>query len=389
MARQPILDREGRVHAYELLYRRSASAGAGPMDAADEHRSILNAMVEVGLGRLAGDKPAFFNLSPEMLMGVCTSLLPPDRVVLELLENTVLDAPVARRMNDLRREGYRLAYDDFTFQPHQIAFVGRVDLIKIDVMDTPWGLIEHAMPQLRKTGTRLLAEKVEDREVHKRCLRAGFDLFQGYYFSRPETLVAQGIDARRRAVLNLLSALNRPNASAVQIETALGGDPALAARLLKLVNRAGFGVARKVDSIRVAIGLLGIPRLQAFATVLAAANATGGDNRTLSDLGLVRARLCERVAVQLGREDPNKAFTIGLLSVLDALMNLPMATIVEELALSDDVAVALLQPEGCIELRVATAYERGGWSDLRGLRLDENDLNRTYAEAVAATAETE
>ena len=202
-------------------------------------------MVEVGLGRLVGDKPAFFNLSPGMLTSVCTSLLPPERVVLELLENTVLDEATARRMAELKEEGYRLAYDDFTFQPHQLAFVGRVDVIKVDVIDTPWRLIERAVPRLKAGGTRLLAEKVEDRATHDRCLRAGFDLFQGYYFSRPETLATQGIDARKRAVLNLLAALNRPDATAAQLEAALAGDAALAARLLKLVNNAASASPRR------------------------------------------------------------------------------------------------------------------------------------------------
>lgn len=386
MARQPILDRDGRVHAYELLYRRSGEGGAGPMDATDEHRSILNAMVEIGLGRLVGDKPAFFNLSPEMLTSVCTSLLPPERVVLELLENTVLDEATAQRMAELKREGYQLAYDDFTFQPHQLAFVGRVDLIKVDVMDTPWNLVERAVPRLKAAGTRLLAEKVEDRETHERCLKLGFDLFQGYYFSRPETLAAKGVDARKQAVLRLLNALNQPDATAAQLEAAIAGDAALAARLLKLVNSAGFGAARKIDSIRVAIQMLGIQRLQAFATVLAASGATGADNRTLGDLGLIRARMCERVSRQLGHGDPHKHFTIGLLSVLDALMNLPMSAIVAELALADDVAAALLDPSRSEELRVVTAYERGGWSALGHYALDSDDLNQTYAQAVADTA---
>ncbi len=386
MARQPIMDREGKVHAYELLYRKGGGASAGPLDEADEHRSLLNSMVEVGLARLVGEKPAFFNLSPKMLGSVCTNLLPPGRVVLELLEDTVMDEATSRRIDELKGEGYTLAYDDFTFQPHQIPFVGRVGLIKVDVMDTPWCMIQKGLPALRRAGVRLLAEKVEDRETYERCLGAGFELFQGYYFARPETLAAKGVETRQRALLKLLSTLNRPNATAAQLETAVAQDAALAARLLKLVNSAGFGVSRRVESIRVAIQMLGTARLQAFATVLAASGATGTDDRALSDLGLVRARLCERIATQLGHGDAHKHFTIGLLSVLDALMRLPMAQIVGELSLTEDVSAALLDPNLCDELRIVTALERGDWSVLAGYALDEGDLSRSYAAAVADTA---
>lgn len=390
MARQPIMDRGGKVHAYELLYRLASGPLTGPLDLDAERQSILNAMVEIGLARLVGEKPAFFNLSPEMLVSVCTNLLPPGRVVLELLENTVLDEATGKRIAELKRMGYTIAYDDFTFQPHQLEFVGRVDIIKVDVMDTPWQLIERAMPKLKASGACILAEKVEDREVHDRCMKAGFDLFQGYYFSRPETLASKGVDTRKRAVLNLLSALNQPDATTDQLESAIALDPTLAARLLRLVNSAGFGVSRKVGSIRVAIQMLGIERLQAFATILAASGATGKDIRALGDLGLIRARMCERVARQLGYSDVHKHFTIGLLSVLDALLDMPMSGIVSELALSDDVAAALLDPtgtgEGCVALGLVTAYERGGWACLSDHRLNQGELSAAYSDAVAVTA---
>lgn len=386
MARQPILDRGGKVYAYELLYRTAGARVAGPLDLAAEHESILNTMVEIGLGRLSGDKLAFFNLSPGMLKSACTQLLPPDRVVLELLENTKLDEPTVRRMAELRAQGYRLAYDDFTFAAHQLAFVGRVDLIKIDVMDTPWPMIVANLPKMKSLGTCLLAEKVEDRETYEKCRAAGFDLFQGYYFARPETMSVTAVDARKRAVLNLLKELNRPTATSAQLESALAVDATLAVRLLKLVNNAGFGTGRKVDSVRTAIDLLGLDRLRAFATVLAASGMTSGDSRVVSDLGLIRARMCEKIAQQLGEGDAHKRFTIGLLSVLDALLNLPMNQIVCELSLSDDVAAALLRPSECRPLWLTLAYERGAWGTIRQHNLNGKDLAATYADAAAGAA---
>lgn len=389
MARQPILDRSGKVYAYELLYRSASGAPRGPLDAAAEHQSIANAMLEIGLARLVGDKPAFFNLSADMVHSNCVQLLPSDRVVLELLEDTEYDAETAKRVAQLRQMGYRVAYDDFTFQPHQLPFTPHVDILKIDVLDTPWAKVKLEVAKIRAAGGKitLLAEKVEDRAMFDQCLAAGFDLFQGYYFSKPQTIGSKGLDSRKTAILKLLSTLNKPDVSASELEAAIALDPGLAARLLKLVNCASFGMSRKVDSIWLAIRMLGIERLQAFATVLAAASATGSDTRALGDLGLIRARMCEKVARELGHQDLHKHFTVGLLSVLDALMDLPMSQIVPELSLSDDVTAALMA-EGDGELleslRLVTSYETGGWTNLpNSLSLD--CLTDVYADAVEST----
>lgn len=388
MARQPIFDRLGNVHAYELLYRTASGCPTGPLDTEAQHRSIVNALVEVGLARLAGDKPAFFNVSPEMLQSPCIDLFPPERVVIELLENTVLDEATERRMAELKAMGYRLAYDDFTFQPHQLPFISRVEIVKIDVVDTPWSLVQLGVTKMRAAGVTLLAEKIEDRAMYEKCRAAGFDLFQGYYFSKPQTLTTKGIDHHASVVLKLLSKLNRPNVSAVELEEAIALDPTLAAKMLKMVNCAGFGTTRKIESLFTAIQLLGLQKLQAFATVLAAASVSASDGPVLSDLGLVRARMCERIATELGFENPHKHFTVGLLSVLDAMMDLPMAQIVAELSLSDDVAAALTRSDRAgdlgLVLRFAEAYERGSWSGIDD-RLCGESLHQTYFQAVEGT----
>jgi EAL and modified HD-GYP domain-containing signal transduction protein len=388
MARQPIFDRSGKVYAYELLYRTAAGGPAGPLTSEAEHRSLVNALIEVGLTRLAGDKLAFFNVSPELLQSVCIGLLPPDRVVVELLENTVLDAATQVRMNQLRQMGYRLAYDDFTFQPHQLPFIPKVQLIKVDVMDTPWSLIEMGLPRMKASGVTLLAEKVEDRTMYNKCCALGFDLFQGYYFSKPQTIVAKGINHRTRTILDLLGKLNRPDVSATELENAIAHDPTLAAKLLKMVNCAGFGATHKIGSIFTAIQMLGLQKLQAFATVLAAASVASAEGHALSDLGLVRARMCERIARELGMEHPHKHFTVGLLSVLDAMMDLPMPQIVAELALSADVSAALTRSKSAGDLgrvlQLAIAYERGAWKGMEG-RLNARGLGQTYSDAVEST----
>lgn len=388
MARQPILDRDGRIYAYELLYRSASGGSPEGLDSAGENQALLNALVEIGLERLVGEKLAFFNLSRRMLESAGTSLLPAKKVVIEILEDTVLEPTVKSKIDQLRGAGYPVAYDDFTFQPHQMPFAACVDLIKVDVMGLPWKEIAKGVPFLKSRGIVLLAEKVETREMYEQCKAIGFDLFQGYFFSKPETLSSTGADTTQKAVLSLLNELNQPQVTATKLEAAIALDPVLAARLLRLVNCASFGASQRIDSIRIAIQLLGIARLQAFATVLAATRTTTGTSRALGDLGLIRARLCEKIACSFGDPEPHKYFTIGLLSVLDALMGLPMTEIVSQLSLSAEVSQALLSNTGpgAMVLHMAKAFEAGKWKTLAKAKLDRGALQETYLSAVADAA---
>ena len=177
MARQPIYDREGTVYAYELLYRSASGPGAGTMDVVASAQALANTLIEIGLDRLAGDKLAFINVSEDLLHTDAIRLLPRDRVVLELLETLKLDESTESGIEVLRRAGYTLAFDDFVFEPSQFGFLSKVEIVKIDVLDTPRSVIRDQLDQVKRYGIKLLAEKVEDKAMHRRCMAWGFDYF--------------------------------------------------------------------------------------------------------------------------------------------------------------------------------------------------------------------
>lgn len=385
MARQPIHDRAGNVFGYELLYRRTEGQLTAPLSKAEELQSLLNAAVEIGLDRLVGDRMAFFNLSPELLFDERTELLPPNRAVFELLENSRLDAASDRRIRELRSKRYRVAYDDFTFLDHQIPFVGRVDLIKVDVADTAWEKVARNAAMLKSKGTILLAEKVEDRGMYDRCFRAGFDLFQGYYFSRPQTVAGRRVSANQMATLRLIRILSDPNASAAHITEAIAHDSGLTSRVLAFANSSRVGAGRRVDSLHVAVQLLGIRTLQALATLLAA-SATNPNANALSEIGFIRAKVCEGVAQITRSEPPQVSFTVGLLSVLSAMMSVPVEGLITELGIGSDLAESLKNPTGHEGLRIATAIERGDWKALSKCRVPAERLSAIYWRAVEESA---
>jgi EAL and modified HD-GYP domain-containing signal transduction protein len=344
----------------------------------------LNALVEVGLERLTGRLPAYFNVSPGLLRDPSIGLLPPRRVVIELLETHVPDAATLNAVQNLRNAGYRIALDDFTFADNQMPFLEYVDLVKVDVLDTPWYKIAQGMPMLKRLGATLLAEKVEDPKMHARCLRAGFSLFQGYFFARPETLESRSLPPSRLALMRVLAEVYRPEPRPADVEMAIASDPGLALRILRMVNSAAMALPSRVDSVRTAIALLGVRRIQALA-VLLAAQARTTPMPVLANMAMVRARVCEELARQSQRCEPAVHFTLGLLSVLDGLLDMPMPLIVSHLSLDPDLAAALIDPHGdsplAWSLQAVLLYERADWTGL-----EERGLDAAHISAVAANA---
>ena len=278
MARQPIYDRDGAVFAYELLYRSASGPGAGTMDAAASAQALANTLIEIGLDRLAGDKLAFINVGEDLLHTEAIRLLPRDRVVLELLETMKLDESTESGIDVLTRAGYTLAFDDFVFEPSQFGFLSKVAIVKIDVLGTPRTVIRDQLARVKGYGIKLLAEKVEDKEMHRRCMAWGFDYFQGYFYARPEVMESRALAPRHQVMLSLLNKLQDPNSSLREIEDLITTDPPMAYRLLRLVNSASMGLKSEVSSVRVAVAMIGMAKVQAIASLLTISGQSA-DNR--------------------------------------------------------------------------------------------------------------
>jgi c-di-GMP phosphodiesterase len=393
VARQPIFDGQLDLWGYELLFRRPNDHVAVVEDD-DEATStvVINAFTEIGLETLVGDHAAWLNVSRDFIVSKLPLTLPPKRIVLELLEDQVVDDALLMALSQLRALGYTIALDDFTWDPEHAKLVEHVGIVKIDFLARDDAAIAADVKRLRSRGVKLLAEKVETREAYRRALDLGFDLAQGYFFCQPETVSAQGIAPNKLSILQLVSALQDPDISFEAVQELIGRDIALSYRLLRYINSAFFGLRHHVASIGRAIALLGLENVKRWSTLTAFAGIDEKPQELIAT-ALVRARFCEQAGRWFGQENSEQLFTLGLFSVVDALMDKPMSELLRTIPFPEDMTHALVAghgPKGEL-LECAIACERGLIDEAPCDSARRADLAAVHAEALAwattATAE--
>lgn len=388
LARQPIFNHSMQVVAYELLCRTSHLnyADFNNGDSASS-QVLLHTFTELSLESVVGKLKAYINFTRTLLV------TPPpfDRrqLVIEVLEDQIVDQTLLDGLAQLKAQGYTIALDDFVLTERTRPLLAYADIVKLDVLQlTEQELIDH-IQALKPMGHTLLAEKVETYEMLERCKTLGFDLFQGYFLARPKILKGHKVTESKQAVLQLLAALHDPEVPILRVEQLLSQDPVLSYKLLRLVNSAAFALPRTIDSLRQAITLLGLDIIKNWVNLLAMANL-GNKPKELSVAALNRARMCEALARVMRNEKRQDAyFTVGLLSTLDAFMDIPLDVLLANLSLSRELSEALLQHaghEGRV-LDIVEHYERGEWEKIDWAFLDQfgispEQLSQIYLESL-------
>lgn len=361
VGRQAIFDRDREVYAYELLFRGDAVL-ASHRESGDSvtSRTILDAFVEIGIDRLTAGKPAFLNLTRRFFVDLPPLPFEPGSVVLEILEDIPVDRPLIDAVTVLREQGHRVAIDDYLFEPHWEPLLPLVDIIKVEIGPQPLAEMPERIAPLRDLGLTLLAEKVETPEQYRQLHACGFDLFQGFFFARPDVIATKRVAEFQPVVSQLLAEVHNPDADIGQLSQLVSQDPGLSYKLLRLINSAATGLRRQIDSIQQAVVLLGLERIRAWATLFLLAGRDDLPNE-LFNLGLMRANLCERLSQETSIGRPDTAYTVGLLSVLDGMLSMPMSEALEQLPLPPSISQAIGSLEGEYGqlLRQAIALDQG------------------------------
>jgi len=369
VARQPIFDAGNRRVAYELLYRASASATSSGLISNDVMCSdtALHSVVSIGLDRLTGGVVAFVNVTRDHLLAELYKVFDPSTVVLELLESIDGEPAVVDACTRAVAEGYTLALDDYDGRSSLDALLPLVKIVKLDVLHQSREQLAPLVTRLRVRGLTVLAERVETGDMRTMCHELGCALFQGYVFSRPETLGGKAITVQQSTMLNIMGLLGDATVGDPVLEDAFRSHPSLSFALLRIVNSASFG-ARSVDSIPHAIRLVGREALSRWLLVLLVASVARQSpvaNEAVMQ-AMIRGRFCELVAIRSGSGEPAARFLVGMLSRIDVLLGQPMDLVLDRLPVSADVRDALQQGTGphAASLALAYAYETGDWSDV-------------------------
>lgn len=380
IGRQPIFDRDLNVFAYELLFRSGTQNHAGEFDGDQAtSRVIVNAFIEIGLDQLVGTHRAFINLTRGFVTSSAPLPFPKDRVVLEVLEDIRPDAEVIAGVRNLAAQGYSVALDDFVFNENLRPLIEHAEIVKLDLMSMSREQLDEHVRLLRDYNVKLLAEKIETQEEFEHCKELGFDYFQGYFLSIPNIVQGTQLPPNRLAVLQLLSKLQNPDSKTGEIEKLVSQDVALSYKLLRYINSAFFALPKKIDSIRQAVVYLGTSAIKTWITLLVVAGL-GNKPAELVTQAMQRAKMCELLAQTAKRPHGEAYFTVGLFSLLEALMDAPLEKILEALPFSDDIRDALLKQEGAYgeALACVIAYEKGDFLRARFDRLAPSQMTDAY-----------
>lgn len=385
-ARQPIYNRDFQIEGYELFYRQTAGAESAQFLDAEIATSqiVLNAVTEVGLEQVVGPHKAFINIARDFVVGGYLEMFALPQLVFEAVADIVVDEPLLRSLRQLRQQGCRFVLDDYTDNEAYRALLEIADYVKIDMLVTPEEEVRRVVPLLRQRGVALIAERIETQSILELCQTLKFDFFQGYHFSQPKMLKFRGVPANQLAILQLVSKLHEPEIDLKAIESLIRQDVSLSYKLLRYINSAYFNLSRRIDSIQRAIILLGTKNIRSWATLISLANIDH-HRSDLITVALERAKMCELLAEAVGLKHKESGYTVGLLSVLDAMTQAPMELILAALPLDEEINEALLQHKGMLGriLACALAYERCDWESVDMLDLEPSQINDAYMTALA------
>lgn len=385
VARQPILDRSQKVFGYELLFRNGIEDffNADPELAA---RSTLDSSLLFGLNTLCHNSRAFVNCTREILLKDLVTLLPPSQTVVEILETVEPEDRVTAACKRLKEAGYLIALDDFAPNDPRIPLCDFADFIKIDIRATR---LEERAGMLRRFGSakcKMLAEKLETPHEFYQARNMGFAYFQGYFFCKPELVVGREVPANRMRHLRLLEMVSRAEIDLRELEKLLKQEASICYRLLRYLNSPLFGFALEIKSLRHAMAILGERELRRWIRLVVTVGAAEQGCSELVLMGLTRARFCELLSTRL--RSSNDLFLMGLLSVMDAILQVDMATLLGQLPVDHEIKAALLGQTSSLRplYQLMLAQESGEWaksSELaHQLKLADEEVGNTWWQAL-------
>lgn len=371
VARQPVFTSDKKIFGYELLFRLSLDNVFPDIDGSAATSGVLsNTFFSFGLNDILGGKPGLINFTRDLLLKQTPLLFPKEHIIIEILEDIEPESEIIDALKVLKSKGFRIALDDFVYDRKFSEMIQLCDMIKFDIMATPLDTLEPVLKSLKGElkHITLLCEKVETYKEFEQAKAMGFELFQGYFFSKPEVISYKGLSANQLTNLKLLNEVSKQEPSLDAIENMIKNDVAISFKLLTFINSAYFKRRTAVDTIKDAITCMGLEELKKFINVVVVSAMNPDKPNELIRTSVIKARMCEHCAhVIKTRYSPAELFTVGLFSTMDAILDMPMENILEKIALSEKIKDALLGKDHIFRQLndLIISFKHGRWDHAR------------------------
>jgi c-di-GMP-related signal transduction protein len=390
VARQPIFDNRNMVFGYELLYR---SGKSNCYDISDGDQAtidvIRNSFTIIGIDTLTDGKKAFVNFTQNLLQSNLISLLSPQQVVVEVLEDVVATPEVVAACERIKARGFLLVLDDFVWKAEYQPLIRLADIIKVDFIQTERANRAAFVKKIGAERVKFLAEKVESYADYSEAVALGFKYFQGYFFSKPMLMSARDIPEQKIAYLRIVREIYRPDIGFDQLEKLIKYNMSISYKLLRLINSAAFGLRRPVNSIRYALVLLGLKEIKKWVALIALRGLGEDKPNELALTALIRANLGEALAPLVRLEgQKSDLFLMGMFSLIDIMLDRPMTDVLGELPITSEIRQALLGGQNKLRrvFDLILSYERGEWESFqkisRVLEVAEESFLQLYLQAL-------
>lgn len=368
VARQPILDRDKELYAYELLFRDGQNACLPEYDSTPA-KSHDSSYLKLGLDEISSNKTSFININCDTLLHRFPANLDPQKVVVEIAGSYPLNQSLLDACRRVKLLGYQMAIDAPRLEGCQAQLLPLVDIVKVKI-DNNYQSVERCIADLLPAKVKLVAEQVQTQQDFRICRELGFDFFQGYFFSQPQSTNKRPLPANKATLVELIGASSSQHFNLDQVDSIIQRDAALSYMLLRFINNPTINKRYKISSLRHALTYMGEVEIKKFVALLALANL--GDNKPMEliHLSLVRAKFCDLLAQEMHLGDnPPTGFLVGLFSLLDGLLDQQMQDILQQLPLVDKVKDALLGKENTLSqyLQLARCFESATWLRARQL----------------------
>ncbi|MFW5788040.1 MAG: EAL and HDOD domain-containing protein, partial [Halanaerobiales bacterium] len=392
IARQPILNMDESIFAYELLFRPLSELN----DKCDwdkaTARVVTDSLDMIGLKDLTRGKKAFINFTEEFFKKEIPTILPQKKVGIEIVETVQVNERIIQACKNLQERGYTLILDDFSYDSSYLPLLKIAEIVKIDFLNTTPEERSSLLEKLKGQDIKLLAEKVETRAEFEEAQECGYSYLQGYYFYRPNIVSGQTLPVNKINQIKLLNEVNSLEPDFAKIEQFLKRDVSMAYSILRIINSPYYALRSRVNSIKQAVVLLGLKEFKKWLNLHILRDMGTDKTEILIINSLVRARFCEQCAFLLNKENRKlDFFTMGLFSLIDSILDRSLTHIIEDLHLPQDIVDALLSRSGYggAIINLISNYERGKWDNVDyyagRLNIKNKDIARIYFEAVKGT----